>query len=415
MKAFFQFAALHSLLMGLLPFFIPVLLWQQDYQLSELSFFIALSGLGFILTLPLWQKLEQHSRWSTIFAMSFLLEIVLVAGILWLPTLIIATSSASLILVALINGAYLCFYWMSQRTLFTRLPSTDSGNYSDNKSGNNYGNFQLVVMVLLKVGILISAFLLDQGLELILFTLTIGISLLAWWILKPAIVSLQEVSLQEVSLQDERGSSASVKKITLDKPTRSVFFLDGIFLYLESYFWLLSLYLIAQQDVMQLGILVIGLTVLLAALFWLLKTRIDTLPANLLFQLAIIGYGFSWLLRTILVNDVNNIDGSDYPLILLIAFLTSFFRLSFNKRFFDHSHQYIDKPRQVIQYLLHKSYLSQWGIVIFFSLQGLLLWFFSSTIDSQFGWVYGLAAPCVFLYGFYAQPFSHFNKVDHHA
>ena len=403
MKAFFQFAALHSLLMGLLPFFIPILLWQQNPQLWQLSFFIALSGLGFILTLPLWQKLEQDNRWSVIFAMSFLLEIILVAGILWLPTLITVSSIAPFILVALMNGAYLCFYWMSQRTLFTRLPSTV------NNSGNNYGNFQLVVMVLLKVGILVSAMLLEQGLELVLLTLSIGISLLAWLILKPAAVLLG------ASLQDDRVSSASVKKIILDQPTRTVFFLDGIFLYLESYFWLLALYLIAQQDVMQLGILVIGLTILLAALFWLLKTRIDTLPANLLFQMAIIGYGFSWLLRAVLVNDFNNISVSDYPLILLIAFLTSFFRLSFNKRFFDHSHQYNDKPRQVTQYLLLKSYLSQGGIVIFFSILGLLLWSFSSTVDSQFGWIYGLAAPCVLLYGFYAQPFSHLNKVDHHA
>jgi len=409
MKVFFQFAALHSLLMGLLPFFIPILLWQYNPQLWQLSLFIALSSLGFILSLPLWQKLEQDNRWSIIFALSFLLEIVLVAGILWLPTLITATL---FILVALINGAYLCFYWMSQRTLFTRLPTADdsSSNNSNGNSGNNYGNFQLVVMVLLKVAILISAVLLDQGLELVLFAITVGISLLAWLILKPAISSLQEVSLQKVSQQ-----APDVNKIILDKPTRSVFFLDGIFLYLESYFWLLSLYLIAQQDVMQLGILVIGLTVLLAALFWLLKARIDTLPANLLFQIAIIGYGLSWLLRAVLVNDINDINGSDYPLILLIAFLTSFFRLSFNKRFFDHSHQYNDKPRQVIQYLLHKSYLSQWGIVIFFSLLGLLLWSFSSTVDSQFSWIYGLVAPCVLFYGFYAQPFSHLNKVDHHA
>ena len=394
MSLFFRFAAVHSLLMGLLPFFIVILLWQQGFLLWQLSAFIALTGLGFLLTLPAWHKLLQGNRWPTIIASSLTLEVVLVAAILWMP------NNALALLVALLNGAYLCFYWMSQRTLFTHLVNT----VGESSTGNNYGNFQLVVMVLLKVGILVSAFLLDQGLEVILFVVTLAINVLAWPFLKSAMTAEKTPDLPTNS-----------SPIDFNKSTAAVFFIDGIFLYLESYFWLLSLYLIAQQDVMQLGLLVIVLTVLLAALFWLLKSRIDAIAINIIFPIAVIGYAISWLLRAYIGQDFNSTTGFIYPLILLIAFLTSFFRLSFNKRFFDHAHNYGTDSQSIIQYLMHKSYLSQWGIVIFFSLLAVLLGSSTISIGNQLSGVYGLAALAVLLYGFYAQPFTTIKQGQHHA
>jgi hypothetical protein len=401
MKLFFRFAAVHSLLMGLLPFFIVIVLWQQGFLLWQLSAFIAITGLGFLLALPIWHKLEQKNRWSTILATSLLLEVVLVAAILWL------TNNTLAILIALMNGAYLCFYWMSQRTLFTRLsPAADD----QNNTGNHYGNFQLVVMILLKVGILVSAFLLDQGLDVALFIVTLLINIAAWPLLKSAMNAehVAALPIQDNPIRFNRSKSTTV-----------VFFIDGIFLYLESYFWLLSLYLIAQQNVMQLGLLIVALTVLLAGLFWLLKTRIDATAMNIIFPLAIIGYGISWLLRGYIGHDFDAITDFTYPLILLIAFLTSFFRLSFNKQFFDHAQHYRADPQNVSKYLMQKSYLSQWGIVIFFSALALLLatsaTLTSISIGNQLSWVYGLTALGVLLYGFYAQPFPQLNKVDHHA
>ncbi len=50
-RLFYRFAGIHSLLIGLLPFFIPVLLWQQGYRLTEVSAFIALTAVGFIIAL----------------------------------------------------------------------------------------------------------------------------------------------------------------------------------------------------------------------------------------------------------------------------------------------------------------------------------------------------------------------------
>lgn len=404
MSLFFRFAAVHSLLMGLLPFFIVILLWQQGFLLWQLSAFIALTGLGFLLTLPAWHKLLQGNRWPTIIASSLILEVALVAAILWMP------NNALALLVALLNGAYLCFYWMSQRTLFTHLLNTvgessaDNNSTSINSTGNNYGNFQLVVMILLKVGILVSAFLLDQGLEVVLFVVILSINIIAWPFLKSAMTAERTADL-----------STNSNPIAFKKSTGAVFFIDGIFLYLESYFWLLSLYLIAQQDVMQLGLLVIVLTALLAALFWLLKSRIDAIAINIIFPIAVIGYAISWLLRAYTGQDFNSLTGFTYPLILLIAFLTSFFRLSFNKRFFDHAHNYGPDSQSIIQYLMQKSYLSQWGIVIFFSLLAVLLGSSTISIGNLLSGIYGLAALGVLLYAFYAQPFTTIKQGQHHA
>jgi len=419
MKLFFQFAALHALLMGLLPFFVPVLLWQQGYVLWQLSFFIALTGLGFLFALPAWRKLYLDNQWSWIIRASFILEALLFVCILSLPS---SQNSAfslltmlCLVLVALLNGAYLCFYWTSQRTLFTQLAKQD-----DKKSatGNNFGNFQIVVMILLKVGILISAYLLQQGQETALMIFSLTIALLAIIFLKPNLILPIQAQKSAPLLSTANSSIDKVIDRSIDKQTRWVFFIDGPFLYLESYFWLLSLYLIAQQDVMQLGFLVIGITLLLAVLFWLIKGRIDAFPANSIFQLALIGYAFSWLLRAYVGSDLDLAASLSYPYILLIAFLTSFFRLSFNKRFFDHAQLLEESPQRMINYLLHKSTLSQLGIFVFFLALGLILLTNSNlvtSINTPLSLIYGFAAPFALLYGFYAQPFSRLNKVDHHA
>jgi len=415
MKLFFQFAAFHALLMGLLPFFVPVLLWQQGYILWQLSFFIALTGLGFLLALPLWRKLYLDNQWSWIIRISFILEALLFASILSLPSSqdseLSLLTMLCLVSVALLNGTYLCFYWTSQRTLFTQLTKQEDGKIT---TGNNFGNFQIVVMILLKVGILISAYLLQQGQETALMILSLSIALLGFIFLEPNLIAPTQAPKSAPLLST---ANSSIDKMT-DKPTRWVFLIDGPFLYLESYFWLLSLYLIAQQDVMHLGFLVIGITLLLAVLFWLIKGRIDAFPANSIFQLALVGYGFSWLLRAYVGSDLDLATSMSYPYILLIAFLTSFFRLSFNKRFFDHAQLQEDNPQRMINYLLHKSILSQLGIFVFFLALGLILLAninLVTSINIPLSLIYGFAAPFALLYGFYAQPFSRLNKVDHHA
>lgn len=417
-RFFFQFAGIHAFLMGLLPFYIPVLLWQQGYALWQLSFFIALTGLGFLLAIPLWKNFYWNNQWNKILRISLILESLLFASVLFMAALPL---SISLLIISLLNGAYLCFYWTSQRTLFTQLEQGPSNKYPHGAAtGNNFGNFQIVVMVLLKAGILLSAFLLDQGLDVLLMVLSFFVALLGVCYLQ---VDVKAESALDVNLMST-GSTSTDSAVVLDRPSRIVFYLDGIFLYLESYFWLLSLYLVAQQDIMQLGVLVVLLTLLLSAVFWLIKSRIDAFPTHTVFQLAIIGYAISWLLRAEVGFDLDSAMSFEvnYPLILLIAFLTSFFRLSFNKRFFDHArllrateletNEHIPNQALMINYLLDKSNLSQLGIFVFFSVLGITLFGLSmtnplsipATINSQLSWIYTVAAPLVLLYGFYTQP-----------
>lgn len=396
-RIFFQFAAVHALLMGLLPFFIPVLLWQQGIELWQLCFFIAITAVGFLLVLPLWQRIYINQNWHRLFALSFILEALLLVILLYLPTDNIQLFSASLLLAALLNGAYLCFYWTSQRTLFSYISRQEN-------SGNTFGNFQIVVMVLLKVGIIASAFLLESGYKDVLLLLSLALSSISFLLFR-------RINITTACTQTT--DSAYLGRNELDNNTRRVFIFDGVFLYLESYFWLLSLYLIAQQDLMQLGFIVVSLSILLAIIFWFIKAKIDALPANLTFQLAIIGYALSWFIRGVI--DVDSMTEITYPVILLVAFLTSFFRLSFNKRFFD-----IAQHTDTIGYLIAKSLYSQWGIALFFAILALALILFEPTFSShsdikQLASIYFVAAPFALFYGLYSMSFTPINKVNHHA
>ncbi len=56
-----------------------------------------------------------------------------------------------------------------------------------------------------------------------------------------------------------------------------------------------------------------------------------------------------------------------FTLLILITFCTSFFRLAFNKRFFDHA-----KQSSGYKYILAKSYYSQFYIGVVFTGLGLI-------------------------------------------
>lgn len=86
-----------------------------------------------------------------------------------------------------------------------------------------------------------------------------------------------------------------------------------------------------------------------------------------------------------------------YSGILLIAFLSSFFRLAFNKRFYD-----VASLAQPIQYIICKSYYSQFVLVLFFSFAAYL--FNSSEAPlQQLQHLYLLITPLVFIYLFYGR------------
>ncbi len=351
---FFQFSGIHAFLVGVLPFFMPTLLWQQGYRLTEIALFIALSGLAYLFTLRVWENLRsgKGSVWAV--RASFLTELLLVAGLLFFQQQA-GSGVTGLILLAILNGIYGCFYWMAQRLLFKSI------SHSWN-SGQHFGNFQILVAVMLKIGIVAGAVLLEQSSFSILFMLSALISS----------VGVARTLKKKVVVEIDRAFSAPLTRFTEvfrfrdSFGSRGVFFADGLFLFLESYFWTLSLYFINRESLLELGGMMVVLAIAVAVLFKLVQTFIDRMAAIRLFRLAIILYAFSWLLRGVVDEALST--QQQYAVILVIAFLTSLFRLSFNKVFFDRS----DKTN-THAYLLLKSYCSQLGVALLFMVTALFL------------------------------------------
>ena len=377
---FFKFTGFHSALIGLLPFFLPVILWQQGYNLSEICIFISLTGVGFIATLWGWDRLRERNSWKTIIAASFGLELLLVALIATTPT------SFFIILLALLNGAYNCFYWSSQRAMLSNISSSKD-------SGKTYGNFQILVVVLLKLGILAGGIIIEEVGLWAIAALTAITSVIA--IASFGIFTKSKDSLQQPSL-DDSSKALTFKDIIGFKDnnrSRLTFLLDGPFLYLESYFWVLSVYLITDESPSKLALVVVILALLLSALFFVIKNKIDQADQRLCFQLALILYSASWLLRS--YTSTESSEFILYSLLIVIGFFTSFFRLVFNKRFYDLAEQ-----TATYQYLIIKSYYSQFGIVLFFGALGWLL-NSSASIESLLSNTYLWIAPFALGFVFY--------------
>ena len=371
--SFYTFSGAHSLLIGLLPFFLPVLLWQRGFSLSWIAVFIALTALSYIATLWVWDRLRLRQQWRRIICLSFVMELLLVVGI------VTSEHFSALLALAILNGAYSCFFWATQRTLFHALSA--QGN-----TGNTFGNLQVISVVLLKLGVLLGGFLLQSAAD-------------SWLIVTSLVVALAALALL-LSLSDQLGADTVVGHENIPEPSvsvsgvfqfrdrhysRTTFFLDGPFLFLESYCWILSLYFLSQQNVMQLGLTVVILTATLSLVFWLIKGRIDAANQQWVFPLAVVLYALSWVLRSTL--DADTPESILYPLILVITFFTSFFRLAFNKRFFD-----LARQERAHRYIVCKSYYSQFGMVVFFALVA-LLWSTGTEPQQSLALLYWLASP----------------------
>ncbi|WP_461537896.1 hypothetical protein [Spongorhabdus nitratireducens] len=379
-RYFYSFSGIHAFLIGLLPFFLPTLLWRQGYSLSEIAGFISVSGLAYFVTLIGWEKLRS-SRWK-LWAVrgSFVTEALLVL-------MLVQAEATGLWLLAVANGVYGCFYWMSQRLLFKDLSSYRN-------SGNHFGNFQIVVTVLLKLGILAGAFLLEHSSQMLLAVLAVTASLLG------LLHTWNKETKAEIlsALKADRVSLKQALNLKDGNHSKLVFFVDGLFLFLESYFWTLSLYFLSSEKLMNLGGMVVGLAVALALLFWMVKRSIDRVDAIKLLRIATALYAVSWWLRSGVAPDMNLL--LQLLLIMTIAFFTSLFRLAFNKVFFDRAEQAFTQ-----QYLLAKSYYSQAGVFVFFGLLALFAIDSGSAME-QLNSVYiyaSLLVPALWLYAMKTQ------------
>jgi multidrug transporter EmrE-like cation transporter len=178
--------------------------------------------------------------------------------------------------------------------------------------------------------------------------------------------------------------------------SKIIFALDGFFLYMESYFWLVSLFLLVKKSFFNLGLLVIFLAVVFGIIFFFIKNRIDHSNTQKVYLLAVILYMASWYMRGFVGKGMDT--SVLYPLLISITFCTSFFRLAFNKRFFDHA-----KATGGSRYILLKSYYSQFFLSLIFA--GLACYYsFSpqlSKVVQALGYTYFAAGGLALIYLLY--------------
>jgi len=376
---FYQFLGAHSLLIGLFPFYLPVWMWKMGFDLADICAFVAISGLSFVFSLRIWEYLASRVPAATLFGLSFVFELVLVVVAACEQTI---SANTLLIALAVINGIYNCFFWTTQRSLFLqRVTPADSGR--------QYGNLQIVVSVFLKIGILIGGLLLENiGMLAILAVSALLSLVLAVWFYRtertPLIPAQTETSFNQIlKFRDDYGS-------------RRVFYLDGLFLFFESHFWTLSLFMISKENFSRFGLTVIALAIGFALLFFILKNSIDRFAGGRAFTWAVGAYAFGWLIRPILGVDMSLTLAAIF--LIVATFCTSFFRLVFNKRFFD-----IAAASSGQRYLVIKSYYTQFSVACIFGLMAMLS---SLPKDQQttLSAFYLLAAVCSFVYLGYKNP-----------
>ena len=377
-RLFYQFSGAHSLLIGLLPFFLPALMWKGGLSLAEISWFIALGGLSFAMMLHAWDALRIRFGYRALLFFSFLFEFAVVAAI------VSDTDLSVIYLTAVAYGAYGCFYWMTQRLLFLECTSNDN-------TGRKFGNFQIIVTVLLKIGILAGGFLWDNWGAASVFWFSLALT-------APTVLYYFLCGLPDSGLSAAKTTALTgLWRFSDHYRSRIVFFVDGLFLFAESFFWVISLYLIANQDFSQLGILVVVLSILLAGLFFVIKNKLDSIEPQLIFVIAVNGYTLSWLMRGLIDRDTPQLWL--YPAIVVIAFLTTLFRLVFNKRFFD-----IAREQSAVFYIVAKSYWSQTGLACLFFLTGVIFYFSEGAAQYHLSLFYYLLAPVSLLFLYYRSP-----------
>lgn len=347
-RVFYFYLGFHSLLIGIFPFYLPVYFWKQGFGLGEISLFISLSGVGFCFGLAIWDWLRHRLSLSALISMSFGFLIALLCVIIYAPI-----SLLSLLCAGFVYGIYNSFFWTTQRSLFFQLVNT--GN-----TGQKYGNFQIFVAISLQAGIIIGGVLLEKAQMLDVLLVSLSIACIAIFLLLR-----QRPSYPHTLKRQPRLPLIQVIQFKDNENSRIIFFIDGFYLFLESFFWVITIFLLAHQKFTTLGLIVIVLGGIFAVLFYVLKNSIDRLRKRKIFALAVGLYAASWLLRAIT-------EGNEQLLVLflmfvMITFCTSFFRLAFNKRFYD-----IAKETNGHDYLLIKSYYSQFTIALVYGILGLV-------------------------------------------
>ena len=347
-NTFYQYLGLHSLLIGIFPFYIPVYLWKQGFGVGDISLFIAFAGIGFCGALWVWDRLRLMISLSALIGVSLILEVMLLLNVH-----VLEMSLQIMLVLGFTYGVYNCFYWTTQRALFFDLIDLES-------SGRKYGNFQIFVGSSLQVGILIGGLLLEKTNFIYLLVVSATIGLIGFFVVTRNKPLYPKTLAEHSSLK-----LSDVIKFKDQENSKSIFLIDGVFLFAESFFWVITLFLLAHENFTTLGIMVLSLAVIFGIMFYLLKNVIDRLGKKRVYTLAVYLYALSWAFRAI-THDELPLDLM-YASLVFITFCTTFFRLAMNKRFYD-----LAKLTCSHDYLVLKSYYTQFAIIILFGLFGLM-------------------------------------------
>lgn len=342
-KILYTFLWTHSLLIGMFVFFLPIFLWQDYLSITQISIFISLTGISYLAWLIVWDRLRHSKKLWYIIAISFVFEIILISvELLW-------SSDYYLHISAVVYGIYNCFFWVTQRLMFLE-------NSPPKSIGKQYGTIQILAFILVKIGIILWAFILEQT------------SLIVLWISVSIISSICLFYFFSQKNIDQYFKDPLKKPVTTFSNlvdfkdayrSKFIFFLDGPFLFFESFFWVISLFLLSNQSYSNLWIITVVLAISFAIIFMLIRQFIDSLDVKKVYYISTILYAASWILRGY-VPEISNMISLGV-IVFIIAFCTSFFRLSFNKQFFD-----LAKNVKNNRYIVIKSYYSQLAIFITF-------------------------------------------------
>lgn len=286
----------------------------------------------------------KNKHLAGLISFSFVAEVLLLSSIFFLQNHL-----HFILVLGTLNGIYSALFWTTQRLTFYAISDK-------NNTGSKFGNLQILVFLVLKTAIIISALLLENEKFKYIFIFSFiinGISIFYLSQYKTDIHKLQKKA---------QSSPISLKEIKTFKDKYNsplIFILDGPFLFLESYFWTLSLFFITNQNIFHFGILFVILAIFFGISFWAIKEKIDKISNKSIYQVAVTGYIIAWIIRSILDNEIP-LAGLIVSIIAL-TFFTSFFRLMFNKKFFDIAHKNKDS-----KYIFIKSYYSQFSIFITF-------------------------------------------------
>jgi len=375
-KLLYIFIFVNTLISGIFGIFLPVYLFDIGFLFSEISFFIAISAFAYFLSLFAIERIISKFEVKKLMTFTFLIYFLMISLIY-----LFNKSKFFLIMLGTLSGIYLSFFWIIQRLLF--LNSIEYSNI-----GEKFANIQIFVLVISQLSILAGAYTLenfDFG-----TVYWISIILLVFSIFLISIGNDKNLTFKENEQAYEPMTISYIKNFKDSHNSKFIFTIDGIFLYLETYFWLLVIFLFLNSNFLNAGLIIILVTVIFYFLYLFIRNIVNKSNSKILFNIAVFFYSLSWFLRYFFDISANN--SISYVLIIIIGFFTMLFRLVYNKFFFK-----IAKQTLLSKYIFLKSYYSQFFILISFFIFGIIFTLFNQS-EQVFKLIFLIASISSFLY-----------------